>query len=438
MSVSIIEVNDLEMRVIQSNRTFTTGPALSFTDNKHIYFGDKALQQLKLRPLNIINNFWQKMDLADLPPVAENSGTKPNSEVGSYADLVFKNLQYIEKIASPLQQVIFSVPDNYSSEQLSLLLGIADNCQFTTIGLINNAIASLPLDTPLGLSLHVDIDLHQIKISMIEIDENIKILETNTLDGCGVLTITDNLLRHAANKFIQKTRFNPLHSALFEQSLYEQILELTKNDKKNQQFIIKDQSITMDRSSIIMLNENINNKICSYLKKINAPIECIYTTHRCRQLPGLNDSIKKFLPKNTKIVNINEEALCANTYNKINFIDQHSTCISYLRNLPLKNSSTPSPQKNATRVSHLFLNNKIYSLDGCDLYASEISQSIELIDHEDNAICRFNQTPTGVTLMPLKPSIINGKTVTESTPLSLGDIIKFNNYNEEILAAGIA
>ena len=119
---------------------------------------DFAEKHSRIQPTNSFNKFWHELNLDPI-----SFGPK----VRHHADLAFAQLTHIADMADIDKDVIFSVPGNFTKEQLSILLGLARQTQFTPIGFVNSALVASITSAFEQQVLHIDIQLHQVLMHLL-------------------------------------------------------------------------------------------------------------------------------------------------------------------------------------------------------------------------------------------------------------------------------
>ncbi|CAE7460270.1 Sumf1 [Symbiodinium pilosum] len=195
----------------QAARTFTGAAAQ--TPNGLI-FDDDALARSRSHPQQF-NNRYLSTIAAD--PVAGDLGLAKN-----HADLIYRHLLQLDLPAS--EPLVLAVSGQISNAQLGLLLGICAEAQLTVKGFIDLALGqslSIPADT----GYHVlDVEQHRISLAEIQIRDGIRVqTRTTAIDGVGTASIIEGWMNVIADEFVQKTRFDPLHSGQTEQHLFDQV-----------------------------------------------------------------------------------------------------------------------------------------------------------------------------------------------------------------------
>ena len=107
-------------------------------------------------------------------------------------------------------------------EQLSLLLGIAQECPFNPVGLVNRSVALGSLHAGGGDLWHLEIQLHQALLSRLgSAGGTLALDRCLPLPGCGLLQVQERLVETIAAAFVRQTRFDPRRKADTEQALYD-------------------------------------------------------------------------------------------------------------------------------------------------------------------------------------------------------------------------
>ena len=236
MSLGIIELNDSNIQLSQDDRQWSSpGYALATADE--VLIGEAARQQARLMPLSAFNQFWHRLSL--------EATSSANHRVRHHADLAYFQLSDLAQQAGECDEVVLAVPGNFSADQLSLLLGIARECPFNAVGLVDCAVAALAPEVGQGRYLHVDIQLHQVVISEVEVDSEARLAKTEPVPEAGLETLYGHWARMISDQFIQQTRFDPLHTAEAEQQLYNHLSAWVAEAGEDQQLELAGHKIAL-------------------------------------------------------------------------------------------------------------------------------------------------------------------------------------------------
>lgn len=216
MALSIIELNDSEIRVSRDTEITLRTPGYAVINPDSVILGEEAMQLARLNPREASNRFWLNLNQDAL-------GIR-SSKARHHADLAYRQLLMIHELAGKPDEFIFCVPGSLSDEQLSLLLGIVEACPFSAAGLVDTAVAGTAATAGRGDYVHIDIHLHQTVLTFLSVaDDEVSRQRVQIVDESGLTDIYDTCAGIIADQFIQQSRFDPLHHAETEQSLYNQI-----------------------------------------------------------------------------------------------------------------------------------------------------------------------------------------------------------------------
>ena len=197
-------------------------PGFVLLDGGEYHFGQPALEQWRLRPRDSNSRFWWQLSTQPLKPAL---GAARHT-----ADLVHSHLRQVHVDAGLPDALTLAVPDSMPREQLSLLLGVAQACDFEVAGLVSRSVllASTALEERQrpGL-LHVEAQLNQTIVNELRAEDgSVSLSRSTPLPACGLLALQERLISAIANAFIQQTRFDPRRSAASEQVLYNQLRDI--------------------------------------------------------------------------------------------------------------------------------------------------------------------------------------------------------------------
>ena len=124
--------------------------------------------------------------------------------------------------------LIAAVPGSLSGDQLGVLLGIAQEAGLAIRGFVDSAVlmaSAAPLPARCWL-----LDLHLTRACLTELHAGDEVArgDVQEFPGCGLLSCLDGWANLLADRFVQDTRFDPLHSADTEQQLYNQLYDWTQ------------------------------------------------------------------------------------------------------------------------------------------------------------------------------------------------------------------
>lgn len=216
--LAYLDLNDSTLRLWHADRVVES-PGYALYDGQGYQFGTQARASARLRPRDISTRFWWQLDTRPLQPAL---GPARHS-----ADLVHQHLQHLHRSAGEPGEWLLAAPGSMQDAQLSLLLGIIQQCPFRAVGLVHRSVALASLFQADGPLFHLEIQLHQALLTELHAADGVMALKRETvLPGCGLLQLQERLVEAIARAFIRQTRFDPRRRAEPEQELYNALHEI--------------------------------------------------------------------------------------------------------------------------------------------------------------------------------------------------------------------
>ena len=127
--------------------------------------------------------------------------------------------------------LIAAVPGSLTNDQLGVLLGIAQEAGLAVEGFVDSAVlmaSANPLPARCWL-----LDLHLTRACLTELHAVGEVVRADVQEfpGCGLISCLDGWANLLADRFVQDTRFDPLHSADTEQQLFDQLYDWTQSGR---------------------------------------------------------------------------------------------------------------------------------------------------------------------------------------------------------------
>jgi hypothetical protein len=213
--MALLDTRDAELCLWQDGSALCS-PGFVLLDKGEYRFGEVAQQNARLRPRDVNNRFWFQLGTQALQPAL---GAARHT-----ADLVHSHLRDLHARAGAPRELSLAVSDAMPREQLSLLLGVAGACDFSTVGLVSRSVLLGSMADLEDGALHVELQLHQALVNELKRDgDSVRLERSTPLPACGLLGLKERALSAIASAFIQQTRFDPRRSAASEQALYNQL-----------------------------------------------------------------------------------------------------------------------------------------------------------------------------------------------------------------------
>ena len=211
----ILDLLDTSIKLLYEDKAIHSNGFAFNTENEFI-FGETAEKNYRTQPREVNNKFWWRLGME---PLQLSFGPARHT-----ADLVHQHLLSLSQDASELNQIALAVSGSMSKEQLSLLLGIIEQCPFTALGIIHrSALLAANVSTHTSI-LHLELQLHQAMIVELERrDDSFSVTGSSVIPGMGWLQLKERYASVIAANFINQTRFDPRKQAHTDQLLYDQM-----------------------------------------------------------------------------------------------------------------------------------------------------------------------------------------------------------------------
>lgn len=214
MSIAALELNDAGVTLALDGELVATSPGYALLARDAVRVGESARAAARLEPLNVSSRFWRELDDRPLPLFA--AGGRSN------ADLAFQHLREIcDPLRNRFESVVAVVPASIQPRQLMLLLGIAREAQLPLVGFVDAAVAAAAAWGGSGRFIYVDLHLHEAVLTAVEVGTQASRERFESVARAGLGSFTDLWMKLIASQFVARTRFDPLHEARSEQSLFE-------------------------------------------------------------------------------------------------------------------------------------------------------------------------------------------------------------------------
>jgi len=215
VSALAIDINDAGIAVADVTGVLGVELGFAVVDRGRILTGDEAVAMARLRPRQASNRFWSALSL------------EPGSagvDLPSAAELAHAQLAAIwQKAGSEWTDVLLVVPAGYRSEQLGLLLGLAQECGMPVRALVDAAAAAGHRPYPDRQLVYLDAGLYRVTASVLQQGADVAVRAEHALLQSGLMSLMDAFARRIADAFVRATRFNPFRDGETEQALYDRL-----------------------------------------------------------------------------------------------------------------------------------------------------------------------------------------------------------------------
>jgi hypothetical protein len=388
MTPCIIELNDIGILASPAELEPVSSPGYALIQQGKLVVGQAALSQAKLHPQQLNNRFWQRLGM---DPISHSG-----EAVRHHADLAYAHLLQLHELAGKPEEVIFAVPGNFSNQQLSVLLGVARQCPFQAVGLVDVAVAAAAAVELPGDVVHIDLQLHQAVLTKLSVAGEIKRDTVQTVEGAGLLSLYDRWAHIIADAFIEQCRFDPLHSATTEQYIYDQMPQyLTAGDLLVDLKVPQGSTFhraRIERESLLQVGADIWQKLHDRAATMDPAISLNLLGHKWSAVPGL----ETFSP-GSRLLKADATARVCREH--ADLIRSKGEAVSFVTRLPRAEGSLPEkPEADATMLpasppaTHVLLNSTAYPL----------STPCFLQNTGDGVTCRRHRQPDSQCALGLR------------------------------------
>jgi FHA domain-containing protein len=185
------------------------------------------------------------------------------------------------------------VPGGYRTEQLGLLLGLAQECGMPVRALVDAAAAASVRPYPKRQLLYLDASLYRVSLSLLEQNGEAQVRAEHAL-AQGLMAVADTFARRIADQFVRATRLDPFAHAETEQALYDRLpewLEALQREERvelslkyrNEEF-----RITAERDAVLGVAKGAYRAILQLIAQHREPGKrlVVQLSDRVAMLPG--------------------------------------------------------------------------------------------------------------------------------------------------------
>lgn len=284
--VAMIELVDSGIRFVGDNEAAGSGeaPGYALLTAEGVISGQAALRRAWLEPQRSFNQFWHQLNLAPLPVSSRHAR--------HHADLAYAQLQAIHREAGEPQQFLFAVPGSFSRDQLAILLGLVNALPFTAVGLVDSAVAALSNSQVTGSALHIEIQLHQCLLTLVELDDQVRRARVEPVAETGIRHFYNSWSQHIADLFIREYRYDPLHTAEGEQQLQDNLPSWLAQLANTPETVIElatargNFRLKLNRKALLATTERHIARLTEARASMGE-VEHVVASHRFAGLPGM-------------------------------------------------------------------------------------------------------------------------------------------------------
>ena len=435
MTPYLIELTDHNLRIRSPEELLVQSPGYANIVGQSPVFGEQAKRQARQHPRHSFNAFWSQLSLDPL--------TIKSKHFRHHADLAYSHLQTLTQGLTMPEGAVLAVPGSYTRAQLAVLLGVAKQWTFNTVGLVDLALlqAAGTVAEPNADSIVIDLQLHQAVLTSFRHIGGFVVRERVVqIPSAGLLALQDAWLNMITDEFIRQCRFDPQRDAESEQYIVTQLgalLAQTHHDHElileiNLKGVVQQAHLTFDLFEQKALP--VFARIQQQLEALRGPATSLHVSTAHVNLPGLTRSIPG-------LTALDDDLTMHNFVRNVAHIRQSADNLQLVTKLPLAPTAASSLQPAPTRVpTHLLLQHKATLLPmgrlllGTAITGVESSRILPLaIEGFSGAIALLRSTRgVQLELHTHSPVLHNGKSAQSGQLLAMGDTLKLGTNAVEL------
>jgi hypothetical protein len=286
MGAVAIEINDAALAAVTEAGVLAVEPGFARVDGAQVVTGEQARARARLQPRRTSNRFWSALSM--------EPGSAGSDLGKSAAELAYAQLQALwQRVGSGVTAVVLVVPGGYRTEQLGLLLGLAQECGMPVRALVDAAAAASVRPHPDCQLMYVDASLHRVAVTVLEQGREVQVRAEHSL-GQGLSSVADAFARRFAEHFVRATRFDPFAHAEAEQALYDRLPEwletLLREERVDAALPYRNEEfrVTAERDAVLGVAQGVYRAIVQLIAQHRAPGQklVVQLSDRVAVLPG--------------------------------------------------------------------------------------------------------------------------------------------------------
>ena len=282
----LLELNDASLSLYRDGNPIYQQPAIALIDDQGATFGNQAQKSARLQPQQVNQQYLARLNADPLP--------RPAKVLANHADLTYRHLLEIKGLAD--EPLAVAVPGFLTADQLGVLLGIAEEAGLGIRGFVDSAVLMGSV-TELGPATWL-LDLHATRCCLTELQASnergpaVSRGAVEEVAGFGRNACFDGWANLVADRFVQDTRFDPLHAADSEQQLYDQLHDWAERQTLGELTVEVRQgdSTRQVRLSAIALRDKLAQRLAPVAEKVPAGARLLVAP-RSAALPGLVEGL---------------------------------------------------------------------------------------------------------------------------------------------------
>ena len=428
--MNLLDIADAEVALSRDGHVLYREPGVALVEGREVLFGHAALAQSRLRPRQLHNAFWQRLNADPVTPAGRS--------VANQADLVYLHLLEIRAAlgdsASPAE-VIVAVPPTATAAHLSLLLGIASEAGFKIRAFVDAAVAAASALRLPGPCRVVDLGLHRATVTGLTLatDEpdgpQLRRGQAAEVPAAGLVAMMEGWIDAVADRFVESTRFDPLRVAATDQQLFQQLFDQIGAGVARQvaEFTIEvrhgdiSHRVSVDPRAFA---EKAEQRYGLLADAIGAP-DTLVLTHRALRPPGLAAHLEA---AGHRLLRLPENALPQALARQSERLLSPDESVRLATSLPVPSPEEQQSAPEAPPPTHLL----------CGAIALPLADETSAADHpaaNGERGFRVRRRGGGFAIVPTTGDVrLNGERIEFEQAVGSGDVIRHDGLEFRLIA----
>ena len=433
-----LEINDVGLILAADGELLVEEPGYAMLDGPEPETGAAAARRARLKPLFVETRHWQDLGTTVL--------ARPMPAATTYAEVAHAQLaSRVRPHVARDAEVLLAVPAWYTRQQLALLLGVAQETGLRPVGLVDAARASAALEPAPESLLQLELALHRGVLTVLDHGGELRRTRFELLPQHGWLALQQAWLNRIAAAFVRKTRFDPLHEAASEQSLWDGLpqwlvaLERDSTVEITMEAAGVRHAVELSREDFAAAANGIYGGFVQALQRARAAVGPLHLrlSHRLAGLPGLDERLAELRDCETIRLPRGAAALGALAYERALRRDPGSLTLVQRLPVPLRSGATRAAAPAAVvpagdRPTHVVYSSRVWRIAGEPLVVGSAvpggrrALTLEAGPGISRVHCTLARGEDGVWLEDLSTygTLLNGERVRGRVAVRTGDRLR--------------
>lgn len=441
----VLELNDACLVAARDGEVLVRAPGFALLDGRELVLGEAARSHARIRPQLVSHRFWDTLDQDTVP--SEGHWRRTPAEV-AYAQLEL----LWQQAGAPDAPAVLLVPPTFTRAQLGLILGMCRKASIQVVSLVDSALATLASVGDTRQAIVIDLTLHRVAGARFMIGDNVERHALAEIDQFGLMDYQRRFAATLGDLCVRKTRFDPMHSAESEQSLYDALddvlAQLHDNPEATWQASTGDDdlTVTVARQDLSAAVASLNASVDGLIDDLVDPAlgdPMVYVTHRLDFWPDLVSELGhahggvRVLPPMAAVSGATLElATFAKPTDQVGLILERPR-----RGLSLVTPDTSARQVSGKPASHILVDQQIYRIADRpfivgtatteDQWGHRATGNVKGVSRRHLEIARRDSR---VILRDLSTfgTWVNGRKVDGEVAVAAGDVVRLGNPGLEL------